>query len=312
MRFDCQRCGAGDGGCRGGFYGKQRRGQLLIRVELVSVDKKSLELLLHQKKIFKADDPMEEGRVTPESIVYSFETILLVLIISGKHIPSSHVCAYESMQAGQCRLKRLGITRLYLPTCLPSAMNQLPDEAIALAAASHIERELQITPWNLSSNFVSCTNQQQTREKCQEIWERQVQSLCSGDGEENESEMEANSDLDSFAEDLENLLDAEEGEEGEEDEDESQQDAHGCKKKEVKVVPENGDRIKKNNAFVKRVMQPEEGSSFVLTDRVTHDQKNGLISLRSERDKLALEVQFAQEKLARFMKEFDHQVYLHF
>lgn len=38
-------------------------------------------------------------------------------------------------------------------------MNQLPDEAIALAAASHIERELQITPWNLSSNFVACTNQ---------------------------------------------------------------------------------------------------------------------------------------------------------
>ncbi|KAL3638880.1 hypothetical protein CASFOL_016787 [Castilleja foliolosa] len=40
-------------------------------------------------------------------------------------------------------------------------------------------------------------------------------------------------------------------------------------------------------------------------------RRNGLISLRSERDKLALEVQFAQEKLARFMKEFDHQVYLH-
>ncbi|KAL3613988.1 hypothetical protein CASFOL_042062 [Castilleja foliolosa] len=61
-----------------------------IRVVLMSVDKKSLELLLYQKKIFKADDPMEEGRVNPESIVYSFETILLVLIISGKHIPSSH------------------------------------------------------------------------------------------------------------------------------------------------------------------------------------------------------------------------------
>ena len=38
-------------------------------------------------------------------------------------------------------------------------MSQLPDEAIALAAASHIERELQITPWNLSSNFVACTSQ---------------------------------------------------------------------------------------------------------------------------------------------------------
>lgn len=56
--------------------------------------------------------------------------------------------------------------------------------------------------------------QQQTREKCQEIWDRQVQSLSTADTEENESESEANSDLDSFAGDLENLLDAEEGEEG--------------------------------------------------------------------------------------------------
>lgn len=69
------------------------------------------------------------------------------------------MCAYESMQAGLYRLKRLGISRLTLPTGLSSAMNQLPDEAVTLAAASHIERELQITPWNLSSNFVSCTNQ---------------------------------------------------------------------------------------------------------------------------------------------------------
>ncbi|XP_057812451.1 transcription initiation factor TFIID subunit 1 isoform X2 [Salvia miltiorrhiza] len=261
------------------------------------------------------------------------------------------VCAYESMQAGLYRLKRLGITRLTLPSGLSSAMNQLPDEAITLAAASHIERELQITPWNLSSNFVSCTNQdresierleitgvgdpsgrglgfsyvrttpkapipnsmvkkktvigkgstvtgtdadlrrlsmeaarelllkfnvpeeqiakqtrwhriaqirklsseqaasgvkvdpttvskfargqrmsflqlqQQTREKCQEIWDRQLQSLCSADGEENESESEANSDLDSFAGDLENLLDAEECEDGEEDNFESKHDS---------------------------------------------------------------------------------------
>ncbi|RAL44831.1 hypothetical protein DM860_003590 [Cuscuta australis] len=252
------------------------------------------------------------------------------------------VCAYESMQAGLYRLKRLGITRLTNPSGLSAAMNQLPDEAIALAAASHIERELQITPWNLSSNFVSCTNQdrgniermeitgvgdpsgrglgfsyvratpkapvsntmtkkkmaltkgstvtgtdadlrrlsmeaarevllkfnvpeeqiakqtrwhriamirklsseqaasgvkvdpttiskyargqrmsflqlqQQTREKCQEIWERQVQNLSVVDVEENESDTEANSDLDSFAGDLENLLDAEECEEGDE------------------------------------------------------------------------------------------------
>ncbi|CAN6177364.1 unnamed protein product [Urochloa humidicola] len=215
-------------------------------------------------------------------------------------------------------------------------MNQLPDEAIELAAASHIERELQITSWNLTSNFVACTNQdrenierleitgvgdpsgrglgfsyvrvapkapasnsmlkkksaaakgttvtgtdadlrrlsmdaarelllkfgvpeeqidkltrwhriamvrklsseqaasgitideipvskfargqrmsflqlqQQTREKCQEIWDRQVQSLSAIDGDDHGSDTEANSDLDSFAGDLENLLDAEE------------------------------------------------------------------------------------------------------
>ncbi|GER37546.1 nuclear pore anchor [Striga asiatica] len=35
--------------------------------------------------------------------------------------------------------------------------------------------------------------------------------------------------------------------------------------------------------------------------------RNDLILLRSERDKLALEAQFAQEKLSRFMKEFEHQ-----
>ncbi|XP_052178935.1 transcription initiation factor TFIID subunit 1 isoform X2 [Diospyros lotus] len=257
-------------------------------------------------------------------------------------VTPENVCAYESMQAGLYRLKRLGIMRLTHPTGLSSAMNQLPDEAIALAAASHIERELQITPWNLSSNFVACTSQdrenierleitgvgdpsgrglgfsyvrtapkapisnaltkkktavsrgsstvtgtdadlrrlsmeaarevllkfnvpeeqiakqtrwhriamirklsseqaesgikvdpttiskyargqrmsflqlqQQTREKCQEIWDRQVQSLSAVDGDEYESESEANSDLDSFAGDLENLLDAEECEEGE-------------------------------------------------------------------------------------------------
>ncbi|KAI9083910.1 hypothetical protein K1719_034168 [Acacia pycnantha] len=252
------------------------------------------------------------------------------------------VCAYESMQTGLYRLKHLGITETH-PTNISSAMSRLPDEAIALAAASHIERELQITPWNLSSNFVACTSQgkenierleitgvgdpsgrglgfsyarttpkapvsstvvkkkattartgstvtgtdadlrrlsmeaarevllkfnvpeeviakqtrwhriamirklsseqaasgvkvdpttiskyargqrmsflqlqQQTREKCQEIWDRQVQSLSAVNGDENESDSEGNSDLDSFAGDLENLLDAEECEEGEE------------------------------------------------------------------------------------------------
>ncbi|VVA94016.1 unnamed protein product [Arabis nemorensis] len=252
------------------------------------------------------------------------------------------VCSYESMLAGLHRLKHLGITQVTLPASISTAMAQLPDEAIALAAASHIERELQITPWNLSSNFVACTTQdranierleiagvgdpsgrglgfsyvraapkvpaaaerikkkaaachgaptvtgtdadlrrlsteaarevllkfnvpdeiiakqtrwhriamirklsseqaasgvlkvdpttigkyardqrmsflqlkQQAREKCQEIWDRQLLSLSACDNDENESENEANSDLDSFVSDLEILLDAEEGGEG--------------------------------------------------------------------------------------------------
>ncbi|XP_048549873.1 transcription initiation factor TFIID subunit 1-like [Triticum urartu] len=69
------------------------------------------------------------------------------------------VCCHESMQAGLHRLNRLGIEKLTQPVGLASAMNQLPDEAIELAAAAHIERELQITSWNLTSNFVACTNQ---------------------------------------------------------------------------------------------------------------------------------------------------------
>ncbi|XP_058723327.1 transcription initiation factor TFIID subunit 1-like [Vicia villosa] len=259
-----------------------------------------------------------------------------------KMVTPELVCAFESMQVGLYRLKHLGITETH-PNNISSAMSRLPDEAIALAAASHIERELQITPWNLSSNFVACTTQgkeniermeitgvgdpsgrglgfsyarappkapvssavvkkkaaagrggstvtgtdadlrrlsmeaarevllkfnvpeeviakqtrwhhiamirklsseqaasgvkvnpttigkyargqrmsflqlqQQTREKCQEIWDRQVQSLSALNGDDNESDSEGNNDLDSFAGDLENLLDAEEFEEGEE------------------------------------------------------------------------------------------------
>lgn len=69
------------------------------------------------------------------------------------------VCTYESMQAGLHHLKRMGVHKLTQPSGLAAAMNQLPDEAITIAAASHIERELQITPWNLSSTFVAATMQ---------------------------------------------------------------------------------------------------------------------------------------------------------
>ncbi|KAJ7568940.1 hypothetical protein O6H91_01G053900 [Diphasiastrum complanatum] len=256
-------------------------------------------------------------------------------------VTPENVCAYESMQAGLHHLKRIGVHKLTQASGLSAAMNQLPDEAITLAAASHIERELQITPWNLSSNFVAATMQgrgslerleitgagdpsgrglgfsylrvpirppssnafvekkaaaariggavtgtdadlrrlsmdaacevllkfkvplaqiekltrwhrialvrklsseqaasgqrvgaaalskyargqrmsflqlqQQTRGKCQEIWDRQVQSLSAIDGDESESDGEGNGDLDTFAGDLENLLEAEEGDDG--------------------------------------------------------------------------------------------------
>ncbi|KAJ4790165.1 Transcription initiation factor TFIID subunit 1 [Rhynchospora pubera] len=251
------------------------------------------------------------------------------------------VCCMESLQAGLYHLRRMGIQKLTNSAGLSSAMNRLPGEAIELAAAAHIERELQITPWALTSNFVASTKedkenlerleivgvgdpsgrglgfsyvkaapkapvsnsnlkkkiitaknttvtgtdadlrrlsmeaareillkfnisdeqianqtrwhrialirkisseqatsgmqvdaaalskfargdrgqrmtysqvQQQTKERCQEIWDRQAQSL-SAISEENTDDEGATSDLDSFAGDLENLLDFEEGEE---------------------------------------------------------------------------------------------------
>jgi transcription initiation factor TFIID subunit 1 len=85
--------------------------------------------------------------------------ILLIIRIPTLFVYISQVCAYESMQAGVYHLKRIGVSRLTQTTGLSAAMNKLPDEALVLAAASHIERELQITPWNLSSNFVSANMQ---------------------------------------------------------------------------------------------------------------------------------------------------------
>lgn len=302
------------------------------------------------------------------------------------------VCSYESMLTGLYRLKRLGISRLTHPVGLSAAMNQLPDEAIALAAASHIERELQITPWNLTSNFVACTSQdrenierleitgvgdpsgrglgfsfvrvtpkahisnavmkkkaasvkvgsavtgtdadlrrlsmgaaqevllkfnvpaeqinrltrwhrialvrklsseqaasgvevdamtlgkfargqrmsflqlqQQTREKCQEIWDRQVHSLSAADGDEIDSDSEANSDLDSFAGDLENLLDAEEFEEEEDGNTDTKCDkadvVRGLKMRRVPSQAQTEEEIEDDEAeaaFLQRLLDDDE------------------------------------------------------
>ncbi|MFS7890042.1 putative transcription initiation factor TFIID subunit 1 [Helianthus anomalus] len=77
--------------------------------------------------------------------LYGFSLILSHgACVNYRHLEDA-VCAYESMLAGMYRLKRLGIS-LNHPAGLSSAMNQLPDEAIALVVASHIEHELQIIP----------------------------------------------------------------------------------------------------------------------------------------------------------------------
>ena len=81
------------------------------------------------------------------------------MVIESLKLPLLQVCCHESMQAAQHRLKHLGIHKLTQPVGLASAMDQLPDKAIELAAAAHIERELQISSWNLTSNFVACMNQ---------------------------------------------------------------------------------------------------------------------------------------------------------
>ncbi|KAK4491192.1 hypothetical protein RD792_001924 [Penstemon davidsonii] len=339
------------------------------------------------------------------------------------------VCAYESMQAGLYRLKRLGITRLTLPTGLSSAMNQLPDEAITLAAASHIERELHITPWNLSSNFVSCTNQasydrenierleitgvgdpsgrglgfsyvrsipkapvsnsmvkkksvvgkgstvtgtdadlrrlsmeaarelllkfnvsedqiakltrwhrialirklsseqaasgvkvdpttvskfargqrmsflqlqQQTREKCQEVWDRQVQSLCSADGEEMESESEANSDLDSFAGDLENLLDAEAFEDGEEDNYDSKHDSvDGVKGLKMRRRPLQTQAEEENED---EAAQAAELCKMLMDDEEADRKKNKKTRAVVEQSGLAFKSKFGPENTAGVKK----------
>ena len=70
-------------------------------------------------------------------------------------VKPEEVCSYESMQAGLYRLKRLGIKRLTDPSpALTAAITHLPDDAMKLAASSHIERELELTAWHLSGNFV--------------------------------------------------------------------------------------------------------------------------------------------------------------
>ncbi|PWA42156.1 Bromodomain-containing protein [Artemisia annua] len=135
-----------------------------------------------------------------------------------------------------CTLKRSGTTR---HRCYPAGPSSavlmkfnVPEDQIAkltrwhrIAMIRKLSSEQAASGVQVDSSTISkyargqrmsfLQLQQQTREKCQEIWGRQVQNLFAIDGEENKSDVEANSDLDSFAGDLENLLDAEEGDDEE-------------------------------------------------------------------------------------------------
>lgn len=55
--------------------------------------------------------PCHAGRVTPESVIYSFGTLLLDLL-SGKHIPPSHVSNFLSGKREQNREKGVDRKRI--------------------------------------------------------------------------------------------------------------------------------------------------------------------------------------------------------
>lgn len=69
------------------------------------------------------------------------------------------VCLYEAMLAGQYRLKTMGVYNLTTPAGIPAASKMLPDDPQKMAAASLIERALQVAPWNLTHNFVGANSQ---------------------------------------------------------------------------------------------------------------------------------------------------------
>ncbi|CAI9760945.1 unnamed protein product [Fraxinus pennsylvanica] len=103
-----------------------------------------------------SDDGEEERAMlefTPTWVAAAVCTIIVAISLAAEHL------LYYAGKVVYCS----SLFHKHLLQGLLSAMNQLPDKAIALAAASHIERELQITPWNLSSNFVACTKKNEEK-----------------------------------------------------------------------------------------------------------------------------------------------------
>eukprot|EP01122_Echinamoeba_exundans_P016917 TRINITY_DN872_c0_g3_i1.p1 TRINITY_DN872_c0_g3~~TRINITY_DN872_c0_g3_i1.p1 ORF type:complete len:1601 (+),score=441.51 TRINITY_DN872_c0_g3_i1:185-4987(+) len=65
------------------------------------------------------------------------------------------ICAFDSMLAGQERLQKLGIKSLTnVSPQLTQAVQSIPDDHPLKEVATFVEQELQLTPWNLTSNFV--------------------------------------------------------------------------------------------------------------------------------------------------------------
>ena len=125
------------------------------------------------------------------------------------------VCSYESMQSGVYTLKCLGINQFRRPINISSVSH-----LIDLEVASYIERKLLMTPWNLSLRFLRNKNLE-ISDQCSVM---RHPYLCHGGCHVTCNEDD--SDLDSFAVDLENMLVAEDGGQREaEDEDDASEAA---------------------------------------------------------------------------------------
>lgn len=73
-------------------------------------------------------------------------------------VPPEKVCAYESLLFGQQQLTDAGIKRFLTPSSLEGL--SFPDKKLQ-EDAKLVEEELELTPWNLSSNFINCEDQLQ-------------------------------------------------------------------------------------------------------------------------------------------------------
>jgi transcription initiation factor TFIID subunit 1 len=72
-----------------------------------------------------------------------------------KMVSPEAVCCFESMLRGQQYLADLGISTFTNVGSIPQAVSSLPDSDPLKQRAMLVENELQLTPWNLTFNFIS-------------------------------------------------------------------------------------------------------------------------------------------------------------